>query len=463
MISLRLFIRSIIWGIIAGALAYIAVMLFVPKQFASSTALYFPAAQSKSTGGFAALAGLGGDGEPDGATVSNLRGALVSPLVASAPQTAIGILTSRTALGEAVDKHKLAEHWKINRDIAINRLFASVNARVEKSGFLKVDVQIDDPTIARDVLVTLQNHLAKRATELSFNLSSKNRKFIETQIADAQRRVSEARSDYSSSLSDGLTGSIDQMSRFYFDTRGKLEEAKVSRAAIEQQIRSQKSLLSKLYSMDGNDGVKPRVLESATPNGADKASSTSGTLAALALALQEKRLALKEAAGKFTEDAPEFQAARDRLKEVESYAQSQMNKLKKEVDGGVAPQLLAAESQLKALDATVGEYQKILDRYEARLLKAPADAASTEIARAEFTGALQNLAMLKQEREYALIAEQRDPARYEIVDKAEINNDPVAPRKGLIAIGFFMLGALVGAVSGLTKSPNTEQAIAETD
>src|SRR5688572_23458938 len=106
-----------VWTALAAGVVCFLITTFLPKTYRSEASLYFPAGGDNTTGLLSAVGGLSRFGNPAerGGQVSLFGGALVSPQVASAPQTAIGVLSSRLLRERVCDNLQLARKWDLPR------------------------------------------------------------------------------------------------------------------------------------------------------------------------------------------------------------------------------------------------------------------------------------------------------------------------------------------------------------
>ena len=99
--------------------------------------------------------------------------------------------------------------------------------------------------------------------------------------------------------------------------------------------------------------------------------------------------------------------------------------------GTYAP-LISARSDLESLKRVQTSYDSVLSEYWKLAMRGADDASKVKVAQSEFETAVKTAATLQYQLEQAIIAEERDPARFEIVDEAVADPEPIAPRKGLI-------------------------------
>lgn len=435
-------VKSVAVAAVIGLIVYF-VLRFVPSTYQSSMTLYFPSASSGKEGGLSALANLTGP-QADGFTVPLAKGALSSPLVGSAPQTATGILTSRTCLMSIVKELKLDKEWKTTQLSAVRELNKRVKVTIEKSGFLNIQASMGSPAMCVKVVNLMHQHLRKRSSVLTVNLSQKNREFVEQRLKVADEQVEDSRKRLMSQLSDNPLTDLTALQQAFLDTQMQYDEAKVKLAGGRKQLASLKSLLKGMYSGKGTLGAVASVSGStAPPSTSATAGSVDEALGNLAAELQKRRLALADATKQFTQQSDEFKAAKRAMESVEDLTEKILSEESAKVDSGQSPQLYRVEGELAALDAAVEEYGKIIDQYKNEANLAPANSTAAEVLQTEFKTALQNRMTLMLELETARLAEARDPARFEVVDEPIEDPDAIAPRKVMYAGVAFMISLLL--------------------
>src|SRR5207244_9188361 len=114
--------------------------------------------------------------------------ALISPQVASAPQTAIGVLASQKLRERVSTKLDLRRRWEVSSYRAVKRLSDVVTPAVDKNGLLVISADDRDPRLAADIVGAYIQTLRLLAKELSLNLSTRNREFLESRLKDSRAR-----------------------------------------------------------------------------------------------------------------------------------------------------------------------------------------------------------------------------------------------------------------------------------
>jgi len=432
--SLRRFVRPLTIAVIAGVVGYFLAML-LPKTYASGASLYFPSSGAKPPSSFQALTGASSlEGDPG--SVSNLGGAYTSPLVGSGPQTATGILLSRTCLTEVVQKLGLTKRWDLSEFAAYDKLYGGVSVAQSKSGLLEIEVNLNDPKLCKDVIDHMVAHLLRRSEELTINLSKKVRKQVEQKYLESREEVIAKRERYERLLQGLPVTDGPEFAKALLAMKGRLDEAKVEYQAAARQLAVSKNQASKL--LDPNKAYPGNLdaLKADASGGAGGLDAKS--IQTLAAELERRTIELNDAAKTFAPSSPEYRDLKKRLGAVEALAAKVISARQKDYQEGRRPELFRLESQIEVLKVTIDAYSKIVSDYERTGSEIPKASAAIMDGRSEFEAALKKRELLEAELSRAKIAEERDPSRFEVVDQAIVQSSPVAPRKGMIAVAFFL-------------------------
>jgi hypothetical protein len=436
---------------------YLGAAFLLQKSFSSYLTLYFPMNHS---GGLGALSMIGGGtSADDGASISSLRGGLVSPLVGSGPQTATGILLSRTCLNEVVERCDLERRWRTTRQGAVKHLLQNVQVRTDKNGFLRVEVESQDPVLCVQILESMYGHLGRRASELTVNVSRRNRMFVEERLRESQGELVRAQQDLVATLEKTLVDEPNQFQTAYWNAKMRLEEAQARQASAKLLLTSIEDSLVRLVKQSQSQGDSLQALKGLASSREVEASGQ--VLASLATELQKRRIDLADAAEKFSKESGEYRESARNSGSIEKFSRQVVDGEYESILRGTAPQLRQAKAELAALEAEVDANRQAMQRFERAARRVPASYASGEMAKGRFATALTTRNMLQAELENARIAEARDPSRFEIVDPAEANPDPVGPRKGLLAALAFALALGVQLIPSLAGTRPMKQSFVD--
>ncbi len=432
-------LRNVGITVVVAGLTY-GITSFMPKTYQSNQTLYFPLSQSPASGAGAALARLSGGSADAGdvAGISNLRGALQSPLVASGLQSATAILTSDTAYQYVIKKLDLAKRWNADENDSIAHLGGMVRVKADKNGLLNIEVSAESPELAKDIVEGLYTHLQSRANDLTLNVSRKNRILLEQRVAENDEKVNVLRNDMVAAMEGAGYSDVDLLKTGLYESKKAADDAKTAAAAAQSKIQKIESDYRRLLAQ-----AKDGKLEASSA--LQGVSAESGqALDSLSKELQTRRIALEDASSRFTKDSAEYRNAVATARSAEKVSSDLLQSSQNQVDQGLVPTLVEAKGELAALQASVRFSERRLREYEGYSKAAPRKYATVEEAKTKYQGALKMREYLRSELELAKIAENRDPARFEVVDKARVDDRPVAPRKALITgavalLAFFVL------------------------
>jgi uncharacterized protein involved in exopolysaccharide biosynthesis len=418
----------------------------VKRTYQSDEVLYFPQAQGSSNP-LDMLKGGGGGG--DASTVSLLGGTLLSPLVAAGPQTASGIITSRTAIRNCVDLLSLDQAWGVSKNEAYERLSKWTDAKVDKNGMLSVSATAESPEQAVTILKNLESYLSKRSDELTLNVSRSNRVYLEKRVAAAGKEVNKIQNQLVDTMKSSPLADVDTLMKSYFTVREDLQKAEVAEAAAESKLAVLEADAKRMAS--GGKGF---------PNNVVALGSMNTDLTKLSEEIQSRQVALEDAITNFTVDSPEYRTAVRQAKNAEKVSDSVAKASQQAVQQGLTPELIQARSDLSALKSATARYSKLISNFDSSVLKAPGQFAAVSRIKLEFNDAMTSYGLLRQQLEMARLAESRDPSRFAVLDEPYPNPKPIGPRRGLItAIAFVLAGLLQLALHSLKEDADEDDAL----
>ena len=416
-------IRAAALSLTLGVLAYGVAWLIAPT-YAGFATYYFPLNQAR----LSPLDSLA-SGASDGGTVRSLGGALVSPVVASAPQTAVGILESRQLRLEVVRELGLAQQWELSENFAVRRLDAAVTVRMDKNGFLRIEARGASPEEARRILLAYTGQLNRLADRLTLNVSRRNRLFIEERLKDSRRRVREHEESLAAAMVEMGASDPAALKALYLGTRQKLAEIEIESKASSAALASIETSLKRLYEKGKSFPVAALALED------------------LAKTIGERRIMLEDAKAGFMPGAAELKQAERKAGSAERVADDLISAQRHEVETGANPETAKLRAQLRSLETSAAEYARRLGGLERQMEEEPRRFITLQRAQRELEMALKTNATLESEHQAALIAEARDPGRFELVDEPFADDLPVSPKKGLSAltacVGSFLIQMIV--------------------
>lgn len=420
-------VKGVVAAGIVGGLAFGASYL-IPPSYSSYQTLYFPLTQSGS-GALSAVAALkGGSEQADGGNVSGLRGLLSNPVVASGAQAATGILTSSTCYRAVVKDLGLESKWGSNLNRTLKRLDEATNVRTDKNGLLRIEATAESPALAKQIVESMYKHLRTRANDLTLNVSTRNRQLVERSLADVEKRVAQAQTELSNSSGPVAFAKGEGVQASYLAAKQRLEEARLAEIRAKVELGSIQTALAK--SLDQEDSIALEAVGASSEN-----NPNSQALADLSKRLSERRLALQDASSRFNPNTPEFRTAQREAQNAEKAVADYIASQKKELDSGASPALIRAKAELQALQRVSQANEALLRSYERQVRALPLAAD----AQTRYEALLDLRKFLASELEVAKIAEMRDPSRFEIVDPPYENDEPVGPRRVLIAGAAFLV------------------------
>ncbi|MBS1706920.1 MAG: hypothetical protein JST40_13725 [Armatimonadetes bacterium] len=453
--SIRVPVRILLVSLAVGLVAYL-VSFLLPKAYSATTSLYFPSSQSKAPTGLEALTGATGQ-SPDGGTISMAQGSIVSPVVGSGAQTTTGILTSRTCFLNVVEKLGLTKRWGISKWQAFDRLKRGVDVKTEKTGFLTINATLDDPELCKSVCDTLLAFLAKRSDELTVNVSKQNRKQMEKLVKEAQQEVADAKVHLDQARASKNFIDATQSTAAYVDARKGLESAKINLTAAKSRFGELKSLYAKLLDPNARYPLNVTALNLVVSNPGEAATAMKEASSALVNEIQSRRLALADTAKKYTKTSQEYREAERRLGTAETEAKKIIAVQQTQSDKGLRPEMLPVQLEIYALQQSIQAYNELVQKYEDKAKRAPSALSSAALLEADFEAAKMKYSKYAYELGMARMAEERDPARYEVVDAPIVEPSPVAPRKGIIALIAVLLAIAVQVAPYLMKNDDQRQ------
>lgn len=431
-------VRIVTLAALAAAVTYF-VALALPKQYRSSATYYFPMSGLTPVG----ITGLPTQGQPEPTgSVRSLGGALVSPVVGSAPITAANLLDSFECRRAVVKQLGLQEEWGLSEIEAAESLRFATTVRTDQPGFLRLEVTNKDASLAQKIAQSYLEQLDILSKKLSLNVSRRNRDFVEAQVKAAREQVRILDAELVAVLADGSVSDPSKLVSEYLGAKSRLRDAEVLSNSLNAKLTATRNSLIQLYSEGGAFPTVSLLL----PN--------------LSEQIDERRLKLSDAKTNFQPGTPEVEQAMIDVRAVESLGAGIVNERKSAISKGYDPAIASLTAEKLAADSAAAEIRRQIASLQAEMELTPVSFVRLERTRRELRIAEQNLESLEAEYQTALIAESRDPARFEVLDRPFVDDRPVAPRKVLlagsafvIALGLQVLLLLVGKVREVSPEP----------
>jgi hypothetical protein len=363
--------------------------------------------------------------------------------VGAGPQTAIGILTSRSSIENLIKHFNLTERWHKNYSDTFHKVESSISINTDKdSGFVRIAFESTDKGLAVDAVRTLLAFLQAQSGTLSVNVSRQNRIFVESRLKSAQdTRQMRERVMVEATTKSPLATSQD-LQKSYMEARSHLAQVEASLSGATAKISAISKSLDQLYTSNGTS-------ESGIARGS--AVSANDELATITKELATRRLLLEDAMSTYRSGAAELERAKSDYRNAQQVSISIGKSRKVGVAGRFDPALTAANSEAAELKATVDGYKRFLILLEGELRRSPVEAAFIDRMKADLLASQEQVNRLEQELALARIAEERDPSRFEVVDQAAIDPDFSSPKKGLIAAVVFAIALVLQGVPYLRK------------
>lgn len=262
--SLRIPIEEIVttmlgrWRFIAlaagiGFLLALGCGLAIPNQYMSTAQLMPPDSQTfSSTSALSALNGLGYIAPSMGSLMMNTR---------TPGSTAIGILSSRTALDDIVNRLNLMEvyrckfHYRAREKLLARTTFTED----KKSGLISISILDEDPNRARDIAAAYVDELDQLVNRVSTSSSRRERIFLEQRLKSIKDELdvsSRALSQFSSrnatlDIQKQGEATVEEASKIQAElitAQGELSSLKANLADDNPRVRAIRARINELQS-----------------------------------------------------------------------------------------------------------------------------------------------------------------------------------------------------------------------
>ena len=405
---------------VTSAIVY-GICLVLPKTYESEQVLLFPTSPSASSNLASSFFNSSGSTGGDVSSYS-MPGSISSPVVGSAPTVATGILSSRACRDFVADKLDLDTRWKMSRQKVREELKRKGKVRTDDSGFLVISGQAQDPQMAYEIVTAMYEYLGTGSVQLTLNFAHRNRKALEQRLKASESDVEDARMALVTSIVSHPYVDTVSMQALLADVLKKHGDARVALKAAEAKYDRLVSQLNGALDKGGDLGA----LQAAGGGTIDVA------LATLAEDLQKRKLEFEDAQKNFTAKSPEYQAAVKRVQASKIVLDKTIGDARASMKRKDFAPLIGVQSDIEGLRQSVKTFDGILAEYKKLALRSPQDATIVKLKQSQFDSAVRISEGLRLQLGQAIINEDRDPARYEVLDKAVVNTEPTAPRKGLI-------------------------------
>jgi hypothetical protein len=415
-----LWIRAVLIALGCAVIVYAATYLVRPR-YAVTESLYFPLSQD-SAGGLGFRPTAQGD-----SSVSTFQGALSSPLVGAKTQTAIGILESRSCAAYLVSAANLAKHYGVSPQKAIGVVHLRLRTDTDKNGFLKVDYEDEDKGVGVEVLKKAQSYLGLMSEKLSLNLSQKNLAFVQARIKQVRADLAKKQLTLAMATAKNPSANPDLLQKNLLDIRNEYDVARSQAAGAQAEIAQSEHIYRQILA--GANTFAGRMI----------ALGLYENLSYLSDDLQKRRLALVDAAAKYRSSDPDLRAVQRDQADANGVAGSLVDAQKIDLKQGVTPKLTEAKSRLASLEATTAAYGSIIAKLDDEFVRSAVDAGDIASASRDFKSGSDRLTELERELDLSMVAVERNPERFQVVDAPYATGEVAFPKRTMIAFLVFVV------------------------
>jgi polysaccharide biosynthesis transport protein len=410
--------------ILACGSAY-AVSKLLPKAYEGRTTLIFP---RSDRGGGALASLLSSAGMRGGGGLSGL-GSLLGESQASADvvEAMLRSRTLATRVALACDLKRVYQTPSLEK--TVRQLQDATTIRNGKSDELEVAVRTPTPLLAATVTNRMVDELKRMADEkVDLFLARKNRRFIERQLARAQR---------------DLTRAEERLKQFE-ETHAIVSLKDEVRTAIESLAEIEKERT--FVRVEGADADAQlaevrRQIQAQTSHPVEDLPAHSAVIRDLRDKLVDLNAQLAVANQEFTAEHPTVRQLQAEVDETRRQIETEARRVRRSLDTGLAPELvklevekIAGEARLTALDRAIDGYRSQFDRLPQEGLQLARLTRDREVQEGIYT-------LLTSEYERARLIEAREGPSFVVLDPAVVPERHVFPRT--------LINVLVAGILGL--------------
>lgn len=424
-----------VFALVSSGIVYL-IASALPKTYTSEQVLLFPTSQAVSSSIANSILGSNSSlGSDVSSFAGSMPGGISTPVVGSSPQTASGILESRKCRSFVAQKLGLPEKWKLSQQKTLEELKRRTSVRVDDNGFLVNTCNTSSAEEAQQIILAMHDYLTSGSVALTISLAKRNKQVMADRLIVSEKRLQSSRMRLVNMASNHPFVDSVPIQNLLADALKKQSEIRVSLAAAQARIAATESTIRRAI----NSGADLTSLEAANVGQLDRG------LESLKQDLQKRRLDLEDAKKIYTSKSPEFKIAMDRQAAGANTIKKSLDESNRSLNNHTYAPLIEARAEMESLKQAEKGYELVLSDYKKMALKTPEDSSLVKIAQAQFDTALKTAESLRFQLEQATIAEERDPARFEVVDEADFNPEPIAPRKGLITGSWGAITLCIGS------------------
>lgn len=400
----------------------------LPKAYEGRTTLIFP----RSEGGGSTLASfLSSSGMKGSGSLPGLGG-----LLGEAPPSAElveALLRSRTLATRVALTCDLKRVYKTaSLEKTVRRLQDATTIRSDKTEALQVAVRAPTPDLAATVTNRMVSELKRMADEkVDLFLARKNRRFIERQLARAQRDLARAEERLKRFEEAHAIVSLKDEVRTAIESMAEIEKertlARVEGADVDAQLAEVR-----------------RQVQAQTSHPVEDLPAHSSVVRDLREKLVELNAQLAVANEEFTPAHPTVQQLQAEVDETRRQIEAEARRVRRSLNTGLAPELvklevekIAGEARTTALDRAINGYRAQFDRLPEEGLQLARLTRDREVQEGIYT-------LLTSEYERARLMEAREGPSYVVLDPAVVPERPVFPRTLINVIVAGVLGLWLG-------------------
>lgn len=424
---------------VLGLLAF-GISFLVPQTYESEQSLYFPQAQANSKLspflGLGILSSISGSmGAPpsagDSGDISQLGGAMSSPLIGSGAQTALAILNSYQTLADVLTHLGIADDYGVNMARAVENFRKKVYYEVDVTGVLIIHARAHSPEMAAKINSAIYEELQHRSAELTVDVSDQNYKYVQKRLADAEASLASIGQASKGKIAGTSFDQGASLIKAYYGAVVQLQDAQANQATDIAKYHSLEGLYQDALAGSAND-----------PENLAKFGLFGKNYEALVAELMNRQVALKDAISQFQATSPDVKLAQQRALSMQTYADRLTLSAKKDPMRVGNPDLLALKASVESSSVGLQEAANFLAKLKAEIDQLPGEYVLGSTAKAEFEDALKQVTYLRHELDLADIARSRDPDKFVQIDQPTVDPKPVFPVKWLVGLVVFLVAFL---------------------
>ncbi len=354
--------------------------------------------------------------------------------------TAIGIFESRTCQDLVLATLK-TQGFDVSEMDHLD-LAKMTEAMVDRNGLVKIEVVSPDSKFSKAAATAYQQAFEDIAQNLTLNVSRKNRALIEKRLNLMKAKADKLERDALVMLAEPSSIDIASVRSTLIDFEKQLLEVNQRRSGVEAKLKSIIINLGKIYDSE----VKSPGL------------STDASKGSLVSALLERHLNFEDARKAFQPGTPELARAERDYVTASNIVKSLAKNRQALAAAGIDPQTVESVADYAGVRAIEKELKQQISQLRRRATASSKGTSTVDGLQAELHQTRATITQLDSEYQLALIAEARDPSRFEVLDQPVADPKPVFPRRILIAGFAGLLVALFFATKAALRVIRRQEA-----